>query len=162
MNIHEMWLKKTEEGTDKGYFDTYIEKEREAYASILASGKKNLRGTSSELAKKFVMDITVFAGFLDGINTSLEVPLELEKLTESSEISIDIDFEKLYYNMHAAKANWLYLLKEWDEVLTIEKRQEISKQFNRDNTAVSEKVGRNEPCPCGSGKKYKKCCGKIN
>lgn len=24
----------------------------------------------------------------------------------------------------------------------------------------SEKVGRNEPCPCGSGKKYKKCCGK--
>jgi SEC-C motif-containing protein len=23
-----------------------------------------------------------------------------------------------------------------------------------------EKVGRNEPCPCGSGKKYKKCCGK--
>jgi SEC-C motif-containing protein len=25
---------------------------------------------------------------------------------------------------------------------------------------VSEKVGRNEPCPCGSGAKYKKCCGK--
>jgi len=23
-----------------------------------------------------------------------------------------------------------------------------------------KKVGRNEPCPCGSGKKYKKCCGK--
>ena len=25
---------------------------------------------------------------------------------------------------------------------------------------VEEKVGRNEPCPCGSGKKYKKCCGR--
>jgi preprotein translocase subunit SecA len=24
---------------------------------------------------------------------------------------------------------------------------------------VSNKVGRNDPCPCGSGKKYKKCCG---
>jgi SEC-C motif domain protein len=24
----------------------------------------------------------------------------------------------------------------------------------------SEKVGRNDPCSCGSGKKYKKCCGK--
>lgn len=23
-----------------------------------------------------------------------------------------------------------------------------------------KKIGRNEPCPCGSGKKYKKCCGK--
>jgi len=22
------------------------------------------------------------------------------------------------------------------------------------------KIGRNEPCPCGSGKKYKKCCGR--
>ncbi len=26
---------------------------------------------------------------------------------------------------------------------------------------VEEKVGRNDPCPCGSGKKYKKCCGKL-
>ena len=25
---------------------------------------------------------------------------------------------------------------------------------------VGEKIGRNDPCPCGSGKKYKKCCGK--
>lgn len=24
----------------------------------------------------------------------------------------------------------------------------------------SEKVGRNDPCPCGSGKKYKQCCGR--
>jgi SWIM/SEC-C metal-binding protein len=24
---------------------------------------------------------------------------------------------------------------------------------------AAEKVGRNQPCPCGSGKKYKKCCG---
>ena len=29
-------------------------------------------------------------------------------------------------------------------------------------TVVNEgpKVGRNDPCPCGSGKKYKNCCGK--
>ncbi|MBR5188189.1 MAG: SEC-C domain-containing protein [Clostridia bacterium] len=25
---------------------------------------------------------------------------------------------------------------------------------------ASERVGRNDPCPCGSGKKYKQCCGK--
>ena len=25
-------------------------------------------------------------------------------------------------------------------------------------TATGEKLGRNDPCPCGSGKKYKKCC----
>jgi len=26
---------------------------------------------------------------------------------------------------------------------------------------AAEKVGRNDPCPCGSGKKYKNCCGKA-
>ena len=26
---------------------------------------------------------------------------------------------------------------------------------------INKKVKRNEPCPCGSGKKYKKCCGKL-
>ena len=28
-------------------------------------------------------------------------------------------------------------------------------------TREQPKVGRNEPCPCGSGKKYKQCCGKL-
>lgn len=28
--------------------------------------------------------------------------------------------------------------------------------------APPQKVGRNDPCPCGSGKKYKKCCGAVN
>ena len=29
----------------------------------------------------------------------------------------------------------------------------------REAVTVAKKVGRNDPCPCGSGKKYKKCCG---
>jgi preprotein translocase subunit SecA len=29
-------------------------------------------------------------------------------------------------------------------------------------TREGRKVGRNEPCPCGSGKKYKQCCGKLS
>ncbi|MOA02693.1 hypothetical protein D3C78_1221590 [compost metagenome] len=29
-----------------------------------------------------------------------------------------------------------------------------------DKPAQARKIGRNEPCPCGSGLKYKKCCGK--
>ncbi|MFA6338949.1 MAG: preprotein translocase subunit SecA [Candidatus Paceibacterota bacterium] len=31
---------------------------------------------------------------------------------------------------------------------------------NNPSTSSDEKLGRNDPCPCGSGKKYKKCCGK--
>ena len=39
---------------------------------------------------------------------------------------------------------------------------ESGKRARRDDSATirsSGKVGRNQPCPCGSGKKYKKCCG---
>ena len=34
-----------------------------------------------------------------------------------------------------------------------EKKQPIVKK-------ASDKIGRNDPCPCGSGKKYKNCCGR--
>jgi preprotein translocase subunit SecA len=33
-------------------------------------------------------------------------------------------------------------------------------QSARPVTREEEKVGRNDPCPCGSGQKYKKCCGR--
>ncbi|MBU4257332.1 SEC-C domain-containing protein, partial [Patescibacteria group bacterium] len=35
-----------------------------------------------------------------------------------------------------------------------------AKQFSAPADAAGHKVGRNDPCPCGSGKKYKKCCGR--
>ena len=31
---------------------------------------------------------------------------------------------------------------------------------HKEGPITAQKVGRNEPCPCGSGKKYKKCCGR--
>lgn len=43
------------------------------------------------------------------------------------------------------------------------KRKEIRNDWRASKTIVREdKVGRNDPCPCGSGKKYKKCCGKTH
>lgn len=40
--------------------------------------------------------------------------------------------------------------------------EKMNKVIEGNNTGVAtgQKVGRNDPCPCGSGKKYKKCCGK--
>jgi len=118
-----------------------------------------LEGRLGDLAEKFSMDPVVFTGFLDGINTSLTSELDLDALDEDTVLSSEIDFEKLYWNMHEAKADWLYNLKEWSGILSEEKRNEITKEFRLSKMAVSNKVGRNDPCPCGSGKKYKKCCG---
>ncbi|MBP3780424.1 MAG: preprotein translocase subunit SecA [Selenomonas sp.] len=37
---------------------------------------------------------------------------------------------------------------------------EVSMATAKKKAAAAEKVGRNDPCPCGSGKKYKNCCGR--
>ncbi len=52
----------------------------------------------------------------------------------------------------------------WHFILGIEtdKPEDISdleRLLNPPKPIESKKVGRNDPCPCGSGKKYKKCCG---
>ena len=58
-------------------------------------------------------------------------------------------------------ASYLYNLPQWDAIFSEEKRKEIAKNYKDSKTVRNEnKVGRNDPCPCGSGKKYKKCCGK--
>ena len=83
-----------------------------------------------------------------------------EGVVDDSDIALDVDYEKLYYNMRDAKAEWLYKLSSWNKVLTTEQRDKIAFEYREANTVRSEKIGRNDPCPCGSGKKYKKCCGK--
>ena len=84
----------------------------------------------------------------------------VENIEPDTQFSLDVDFEKLYFNMLDAKADYLYTLPQWDAILTEEKRAEITKAFKKSKTVVKEvRIGRNDPCPCGSGKKYKKCCG---
>lgn len=50
------------------------------------------------------------------------------------------------------------LMSELSEKVKMDMLRQLS-QIEGKNT-TQKKVGRNDPCPCGSGKKYKKCCGK--
>lgn len=52
-------------------------------------------------------------------------------------------------------ADWVVNLNEW-RLANYQPTQSIDP---RGGSASRKKVGRNDPCPCGSGKKYKKCCG---
>lgn len=163
MSIFEKWRELSEEEkapqASEAFWKEYFLKEKDNYAYILANNLKNLKGELSEMASTFNMDNVTFVGFLDGINTSLVNEIDLESLEESTILDIEIDYEKLYFNMLDAKADWLFSLPEWDNILPVERRKEITTEFRRSRMAVSNKVGRNDPCPCGSGKKYKKCCG---
>mgnify|MGYP001225665134 CR=1 FL=1 len=145
-----------------GFMEQYYALETEAYDRILKAYPEPFSGPAAELAEQlgFGSEMVVFAGFLDGIQTSLVTPFELEGLTDKTPVRLDIDFEKLLWNMHEAKADWLVGLDSWNGVLPEERRREIGKENRLSHIAVRDRPGRNDPCPCGSGKKFKNCCGK--
>ena len=110
---------------------------------------------------KYKVDVMTMVGFLDGINDSLVIPNPIEEMEEDTVVTLAYDKELLYKNMVDAKADWLYNLPQWDEIFTEEKKKELYVEQKKSGTVVKgPKIGRNDPCPCGSGKKYKHCCGK--
>ena len=164
MKVYEAWKKSLEllngEREEALFWGEYYDKETQNYKKILGEKSFVLKGTEAELAEQFNMEPPVFAGFIDGANTSLKEQVDLEALEDTTELDMEFEPEKLYYNMLNARAKWLYNLPEWEDVLSKEKRHEILEKWKDENIAKSVKVGRNDPCPCGSGKKYKFCCGK--
>ena len=139
----------------------YFLKEKDIYAELLSDPDKEVTGTVSELAEKFNMDIMQMTGFLDGIDESLVTPNNIEEMDENTTVSLKFDKTKLYKNMVGAKAEWLYQLPQWDAIFSKDEQKALYLEEKKSGTVVKgEKIGRNDPCPCGSGKKYKNCCGK--
>ena len=152
---------RTTEG--KQFWLHYFKIEQGIYKQLLADPSVVVEGTVQELADKYETTLQMMVGFLDGINESLKEENNIEEMEADTKVKIDIDVEKLYMNLVGCNAEWLYTLEEWDQILTQERRKELYKQEKSSRTVVKpEKIGRNDPCPCGSGKKYKKCCGANN
>ena len=163
MSLFKEWNKLAESQTQStfaGFWEKYSTTEERIYKGILSEYTVTPTGTVQEMIDKYEADPVLFMGFLDGINSSLKEELDLESITPESTITLKIDLETLYFNMLKADADYLFNLPEWDRILTDEKREEIEKEYRKSKTVRKEKEpGRNDPCPCGSGKKYKKCCG---
>ncbi len=143
------------------FWGTYFEIEKNIYKQLLKNPTEEVKGTVKELAEKYEVEVFTMTGFLDGINDSLKVANPIEEMEEDTEVSLAFDIELLYKNMVDAKADWLYELEEWNHILSEERRAELYKEQRASRTIRKEaKIGRNDACPCGSNKKYKKCCGK--
>jgi len=70
---------------------------------------------------------------------------DIQRMGEQRRAEQSMDFNKPENNS---------LLKQSDN--------NVKKNNNSPYIRSGKKVGRNDPCPCGSGKKYKQCCGKLN
>ena len=143
------------------FWGNYFNLEKGIYEQILSTPDEPVSGTVKELAEKFNVEVLIMTGFLDGINDSLKTPNPIETMDENTVVSMDFDKELLYKNMVAAQADWLYELPEWEDIFDEATRKELYRIQKLSTTVVKpEKIYPNDPCPCGSGKKYKKCCGK--
>ena len=143
------------------FWNTYFEAETEIYATLLKNPDEVVTGTVKELADKYEVSVMTMTGFLDGINDSLVNPNPIDDMEEDTVVNLGFDKALLYKNMVAAQADWLYGLEEWEAIFDEETRKALYKEQKSSTTIVKEeKVYPNDPCPCGSGKKYKKCCGK--
>ena len=144
------------------FWQNYFLLEKGIYEQLLDDPDTEVKGTVKELAEKYNIEVMPMVGFLDGINESLVTPNPIETMEEDTVVSLKFDKEKLYKNMIDAKADWLYGLPQWEKIFDEETLKSLTKEAKNMHTVVrsEKKVGRNDPCPCGSGKKYKFCCGK--
>ena len=166
MALLEQWQKFAyNENMDRGelqrFWDRYFLLEKGVYEQLLTNPDEVVEGTVKELSEKYGLSVLEMAGFLDGINDSLVTPNPIDTMEEDTKVSLGFDKVKLYKNMVDAKAEWLYELPMWDEIFDAETKKALYLEQKKSGTVVvGKKVGRNEPCPCGSGKKYKHCCGR--
>ncbi|MCD8089578.1 MAG: SEC-C domain-containing protein [Clostridiales bacterium] len=163
MALYETWYRTAynqQGGIVPAVWNDYMPKEQKIYEYLLENKVNKLEGTVKELAERFDMSPVYMTGFIDGINEALDEAVNLENFTEDNEVSLSFDFEALYKKMVEYKAETLYGLPQWEGIFTREQLDIFYKEQKHSKTIVKEKkIGRNDPCPCGSGKKYKKCCG---
>ena len=139
----------------------YFQEEKDIYAQLLKNPDEVVKGTVKELADRYNVSLMTMTGFLDGINDSLVEANPIEEMEEDTQVNLGFDKALLYKNMVAAEADWLYNLEEWNDIFDEDTRKALYKEQKSSTTIVKgEKIYPNDPCPCGSGKKYKKCCGR--
>ncbi len=166
MSLLEEWRsvaynQEANKGEIQRFWQRYFLLEKGVYEKLLADPEEVVEGTVKELAEKYGITVMEMVGFLDGINESLIEANPIEEMDEDTKVSLAYDKEKLYKNMVDAKADWLYELPQWESIFDEDTRHKLYLEQKKSGTIIKEqKIYPNDPCPCGSGKKYKKCCGR--
>lgn len=116
---------------------------------------------SEDMAEGFVDEL--LEGFQNGENPKTILSTLIAEFYQANDKAF-AKFSALYFDMYnntpqyILKGNTPSEYSKWLERIT---NAPLSFAYDSNETAVRNKlVGRNDPCPCGSGKKYKFCCGK--
>ncbi|MBK5192574.1 MAG: DUF1186 domain-containing protein, partial [Flavobacteriaceae bacterium] len=149
----------------------------------ILSWSRELLNSNIENSNDIAPDDILYNGFLIADLTDAgfhELLPEIKQLFDSQSIAVHIcgDYEEIvedisiqdyqYFDQleNSIFENYSFLNEEFEDI-EIENEKDFDKGLFNDSRFLNElpesdlklpKIGRNEPCPCGSGKKYKKCC----
>ena len=139
--------------------------------------KLNIEDQFNKIAKYLVLN-TVNQKWMDHIdaNTALKEGIGLRAYAQTNPIqAYKIEsynmFEELNNSIRTEAVKAVFSLKprKKEEVMNVRVANSVTNMYTnssgedtpkRKPVKVEKKIGRNDPCPCGSGKKYKQCCGK--
>ena len=150
-------MRRVEKGVMLEVLDT-LWKEHLAAMDYLRKGI-GLRGYAQKNPKQEYKreSFELFTDLLDRIKHDVIVRLSIIQIREEPDIA---EFE------HHEQPEMQF---QHDEVNTLEREEEIAREVAEEDKVKpqpfvreGQKIGRNQPCPCGSGKKYKQCCGKVS
>jgi len=97
----------------------------------------------------------LFAGMLESVK------LEVTKTLTAVQVKSESELAEAAVEAAPAVENVKYQHAGYDEALATEAADAPVKTKERPFVREMGKIGRNDPCPCGSGKKYKQCHGKL-
>ena len=144
------------------------------YSKVIEEYEQKLSEIPEEITKEFEKAIVlrvIDTHWMDHINTmsNLREGIHLRSYAQVDPLrAYTSEGFELYDDMLNTidKDITMYLIKS-EIRQNVERKQVIKGEAVNDNNKVKKatpkvvnKIGRNEPCPCGSGKKYKNCCGK--
>lgn len=144
------------------------------YSKVIEEYEQKLSEIPEEITKEFEKAIVlrvIDTHWMDHINTmsNLREGIHLRSYAQVDPLrAYTSEGFELYDDMLNTidKDITMYLIKS-EIRQNVERKQVIKGEAVNDNNKVKKatpkvvnKIGRNEPCPCGSGKKYKQCCGK--
>jgi preprotein translocase subunit SecA len=166
-------LNLTDEEKDKMDKETLVEKITEEATARYNSKEENFGSENMRELERVMLLRVVDSKWMDHIDDmdqmrqgiQLRAYGQRDPIVEYKFMSYDM-FDELNHNIQLDTIKALFNIRM--QVAPPEREQVAKPTFtNKDDSAVSTpkkrkepKVGRNELCPCGSGKKYKDCCGK--
>lgn len=131
-----------------------------------------LSGTKTSFATKVLKELFYEVEFEDEQDLVFEALChqlsgdalpEIEEYMKNDPVSFMIEIEETAYGFYKVMGMNHHDLSKWKQIAE-EKDSAFNAEIENNShlsvvAPIQPKVGRNDPCPCGSGKKYKKCCG---